>query len=310
MPSVSLDQLPNLFILGAAKAGTTSLHAYLAQHPAIYGGTAKEPHFFDDNWAYQRGLAYYAQTFYPDAAGYTWRMDGTPGYFHLPHRVIPRLQATYGSAPLKFIVSLREPVSRAWSHYLHRVALGAEPLSFAEALAAEDARRQTATEWDQYFNDGRYAHQLRAWFSAFPRQQFFILLQEDLQQDAAKVLRQLFAFLEIDADVPIDTNSQHNQSPITNPLAMKILRQRLPIPLGTILSPYIRVRPRDLMRKLVSRLPRKKAAPPAELVQQLRAAYRDDILALSELIDRDLSHWLAEPASALAEQPNENPPRA
>lgn len=295
LPSL-LERLPNLFLIGAAKSGTTSLHAYLDQHPAIYTGTAKEPHFFD-NWIYEQGPQYYAETFYPDGSGYPWRMDATPGYFHLPNLVIPRLQEVYGDAPLRFIVTLREPVARAWSHFLHRVAMGEEQLSFEEALAAEAQRALEATEWDQYFNDGRYAHQLRAWFKAYPREQFYILLQDDMRRDVTQVLQGIFAFLEIDQGVAIDTSSRLNEMPVNNPLAMKILRRRLPIPLGDLLGPYIKVRPRDVVRSLLQRLPRKRPKLPAATADRLHDAYREDILELSELLDRDLSHWLREPTT-------------
>lgn len=65
MTRLMLDQLPNLFILGAAKAGTSSLYEYLAQHPSIFAPTPKEPLFFDNDEAYTRGLEWYGNTFFP-----------------------------------------------------------------------------------------------------------------------------------------------------------------------------------------------------------------------------------------------------
>lgn len=124
------------------RAGTASLTKYLEQHPAICFTTPRDPYFFQKTDLYQQDIDYYHRQFcrsttgYP-WSGYPWRGESSPTYFAHPHRVGPRLRAHFGDYPLKFIVLLRELVSRAWSHYLFALHHGDETRDFATALAQE-----------------------------------------------------------------------------------------------------------------------------------------------------------------------------
>ena len=132
-------QLPNFFVLGAMRTGTASLAHYLDQHPAICFTVPRDPNFYRKDELYERGIDYYIHAFSQEMNGQPCRGEASPSYFAHPHVVGPRLQAQYKDYPLKFIVLLRDPVSRAWSHYLSRVHQGYEPRDFATASTAAGA---------------------------------------------------------------------------------------------------------------------------------------------------------------------------
>ena len=195
--------LPDFLILGAQKAGTTALYAYLRWHPDITGPSWKEVSYFDRH--YRRGTGWYRGNF-PARGGDRLVGEASPGY--LFHPLGPRrVKATVPDA--KLIVLVRDPVDRALSHYHHERALGREPLSFAEAVEAEPARTRGEEErmvrepeyfshawWDYtYLARGRYAEQLERWFAVFPREQLLVLASEELASDPGASYARVLEFL-------------------------------------------------------------------------------------------------------------------
>lgn len=195
--------LPDFLILGAQKAGTTALYAYLRWHPAITGPSWKEVSYFDRH--YRRGPSWYRGNFPVQGRG---RLVGeaSPGY--LFHPLAPeRVKATVPGA--KLIVLLRDPVARALSHYHHETLLGREPLAFQEAVEAEPERTGGEEErmvrdpdyfsqawWDYtYLARGRYAEQLERWLAVFPREQLLVLASEELAAAPAETYARVLEFL-------------------------------------------------------------------------------------------------------------------
>jgi hypothetical protein len=194
--------LPDFLILGAQKAGTTALYDYLYRHPAISGPRWKEVSFFDRQW--RRGERWYRGNFPRRAAPPVG--EASPSY--LFHPLAPgRVRSLLPEARL--IALLRNPVDRAFSHYQHEVALGREPLSFEEALAAEDGRTRGEVErmiadpgyfshawWNHtYRARGLYAAQLERWYAVFPREQLLVLATEELGAAPAETYARVLAFL-------------------------------------------------------------------------------------------------------------------
>jgi hypothetical protein len=296
--------LPNFFILGAAKAGSTSLFSYMGQHPDICFSAYKEPHFFDNPTHYAQGLVSYAQNYFAGAAAYSWRGDASPNYFTEHAQVIPSLQSSYGDRPLKFIIIFREPVARAWSHYSHRYKETVETRDFAQAIADEQRRGARGLEWDNYIDDGRYATHLRAWLQHYDRSQFHFVLTDDLAADAEAATRAIFRFLGIAPDVPLSTDQRLNSS-TRRPNPGARLRRYLPpqfYALARALMPnyYARRQLRERIMRQIARFipvapPPLPARMPPDLAVQLHAIYRPEIEDLATLIDRDLSHWLRNP---------------
>jgi sulfotransferase family protein len=197
--------LPDFLILGAQKAGTTALYAYLRRHPQITGPSWKEVSFFDRHWA--RGESWYRGNF-PNLARTRGKLVGeaSPSYvFHplAPQRVLELVPQA------RLVVLVRNPVDRALSHHNHEVALGREPLSFEEALDAEEERlrgeveRMTADpryfsrEWwsHTYKARGRYAEQLERWLEVFPRERLLVLSSDELGSEPERAHAQVLEFL-------------------------------------------------------------------------------------------------------------------
>jgi len=203
-----LRPLPDFLILGAQKAGTTALYAYLRQHPDVTGPVWKEVSFFDRHWA--RGDAWYRGNF-PLRVRARRAAVGEASPSYLFHPLAPeRVRALVPGARL--IALLRNPVDRAFSHFQHEVALGREPLSFEDALDREDERMDGALErmradpryfsrawWNHtYVARGRYAEQLERWLASFPREQLLVVLTDDLRDDADATYRRVLDFLGVE----------------------------------------------------------------------------------------------------------------
>jgi sulfotransferase family protein len=188
--------LPDFMIIGAQKAGTTSLYRYLSQHPDIAPALRKEIHFFDEH--YNKGPAWY-RSFFPTLAACNQHLrvtgrrlqtgEATP--YYLFHPLVP--ERVRGLLPgAKLIVVLRDPVSRAYSHYQHMRSRGREPLSFCEAVEQEPKRSH---QMFSYVSRGFYASQIREWLRFFPRSQFLFLKSEDLHMRPVEALERAGGFL-------------------------------------------------------------------------------------------------------------------
>lgn len=241
-----LRLLPDFIIIGAARAGTTSLYNYLIEHPNIAPASRKEVHFFDYN--FQKGMAWYRGQFpYSVQKYYTENIrkrdfitgEASPYYMFHPNAA-QRLAQFVPQA--KLIVLLRNPVERAFSHYCWEVGWGEEKLSFEDAVASEEERIKMEAErlasrycfnhqHFSYLARGLYADQLETWFTLFPREQFLILKSEDMYAEPAAIFKQTLAFLNVpfsESKVFKKEYKQYNQPKYSPPNKMDpVLRQRL-----------------------------------------------------------------------------------
>jgi hypothetical protein len=292
--------LPNFFILGAAKAGTTTLWDLLNQHPQVYLSFSKEPMYFSRDDFFAHGLDWYRDTYFAGWNGQPLIGEATPHYLYWAEKVAPRLARTVGPGAPKLIVIFREPLQRAYSWYWNMIKEGKETLAFPEALEAEP--RNLKEHWDQLYSFGamtygyargsQYASQLQHYLDLFPRENFYFLLQEDLRKDFAATLRGLFAFLGIDPTVTV-------QPVVSNPSAMPRSRgfhqllhgpSRLKDFLKRLLPYNLRYR---LKTDLAEANLRPFDYPPLDpsLAASLRPRFAEEVSRLAKMINRDLSHW-------------------
>jgi hypothetical protein len=202
--------MPDFIIIGAQKCGTTSLYNYLVKHPNIHSAATKELHFFDHK--FNKGFWWYRAHFPTTLEQYYTE--------HIAKRVAQFLPQ------VKLIVLLRNPVDRLYSQYRHKVERGKhEKLPLAEAIAREEERiqgeREKIATVKNYFSDsyqhfaykarGRYAEQLEAWFSHFPREQFLILKSEDLYANPGEIYKQALEFLNVPAFEPESLKKGYKQ---------------------------------------------------------------------------------------------------
>jgi hypothetical protein len=299
--------LPTFLVIGTNKAGTTSLYHVLKAHPQVFLPYKKELHFFNNDLNYARGVEWYTQSFFRAAGRFRARGDITPAYLYWGDKVVPRIKAVYGDEPPRMVAILRDPVERAYSRYWHQRRVdGREPLSFEDALAAEERRmREDAGTLGvrgrfsrAYFRGGLYAEQLARYFSGFPRERFHVMLFEDLRSDFNRTVRGLFAFLGVDPEVPV-TPARRN--PASTMRARKLnawlrSRSRVGRLAKRLLPDYMLSHVRKALRRpFLTPFSYPPIDPGTE--EALRRRYLPDIQKLETLINRDLANWY--PKSAL-----------
>ncbi len=287
-------------VIGAPKAGTTSLFSALCSHPDVYASYFKETHFFTDSSRYADGIHSYLDTYFDGAANYPSKGEATPSYLRSGEVVIPRLK-NYGLFDnLKFIVVLRDPVERCWSHYLHRRRSLNEPLDFEAALLAEPRRVASGEDFATYFECGLYGKHLANWLSHGRRDQFFILRYEDMSRSYGKTLQEIGNFLELDSSFQFDTPVQKNQAgEPRSRILMRILssdRSVLKNTLKHMLPGYLRRELKSRVRQsnVKAYSAENKPIMSPDVASELRRRYADDLEKLENLIGWDCASWKTE----------------
>jgi hypothetical protein len=298
--------LPDFIIIGAPKAGTTSLYRYLGTHPDIYMTPVKEPRYmaYADRRPDYRGTA--ASAF---NNAIVWRSDEYSRLFdeRQHEKMAGEASATYlwsEEAPhtirrlvpdAKLIAILRNPVTRAYSHFCHNRRLGREPYAdFLDALNAESER--IADGWNpnfRYRDRGRYGEQISRYFDTFPREQLLILMQENLNKQPVETLASVCRFLGVDDGFEFDTTTRHN---VTAGIPRRVWLSRLFAAESSLKDATRKVVPKGIRDVLFEKLykPNLQPTPPLDpaIRRMLRDEFRDDIVLLQDQLGRDLSAWL------------------
>ncbi|MGD1876146.1 MAG: sulfotransferase [Kiloniellaceae bacterium] len=212
-----LRRLPDFLVIGVMKGATSSLFGYLQQHPRIAGPYKKEVHFFDSG--FDRGQLWYRAHFPITAGKHTLTGEATPSYILNPHAP-GRIRRVLGDVPM--ILMLRDPVSRAFSHYRHMVRVGREELPFAEAIdnadfvAAEMARVLADPAYPDaplrdksYLLRGLYLEQIQRYLAHFDRERIHILSYEDFVRAPEPAMAEVCRFLGIEP-YDFDCSRHHN----------------------------------------------------------------------------------------------------
>ena len=176
-----------VIIIGAMKAGTSSLHHYIGLHPDITMSDPKELDFFVDRKTWSKGIDWYRGHFTSSAR---WHGESSTSYTKHPifDGVPERIREHIPNA--RFVYVLRDPIDRIVSHYVHNRWHGRETREFAEAVRRDPIYLQTSL----------YMHQLGQFEAFFPRERFVILTQEGLRNDRAASIRRVFEHLDVDPD--------------------------------------------------------------------------------------------------------------
>ncbi len=299
--------LPNLFILGAARCGTTSLHSYLAGIPGICMSNPKEPFFFECE--YQRGLDHYQKTYFAH-----WKGEGIIGEarhrnLYLPY-VPERIHRVNPNA--KLLVILRNPIDRAYSHWWLLYYNKREKLKFPEAIEEDYERIQkgfrceTPEEIEQYcknlgfdgsttkghgiyrtyLDTGYYYEQISRYTKIFPVNQLKVILLEDLLKDPRKIIGEICQFLGL-ADVTTDKNFRFKKE---NEKETALFRNVSGVYGSSGLRALLPNWLRKGGRKLIDWIGRDPGMD-SETREWLRVHYFAQNRALERFLKRDLSHW-------------------
>ena len=277
--------LPNAFVGGAQKSGTTTLHRLLETHPQIFfPKRPQEIHFFDLESAYRRGLGWY-QGLFADWRGERVIAQTSPLYLYHP-RVAERIAAVAPGA--RFLFLLRNPVDRAYSHYWHERRYGWESLPFEQALAAEPERLRGGEEARRhysYLDRGRYAHQLARYLDRFPREQILVLLYDQLTADLAGLGARAAAFLGVDPASlvlpPSGEARRHNPAHLPRWPALQRATRGLREPLPRLAWLV------DRLNLVEARYPPMKP----ETRERLAADFASEAEALKRLVGLETGHW-------------------
>ena len=295
-----VKKLPNLFIVGAAKSGTTSLHNYLNQHPDIFMCTPKEPHFLiNDEIGEQRipfGISCendYLNLFKLGEQK-KYRGESSVMYLMYPEIVIPKINKKFGE-DCKIIIMLRNPIERAYSGFQHvkRYNSKEDFSDFKSAWSISEERyfsQPNMTPASRYKELGLYFKQVKSYLEEVKN--VHIIIYDDYKNDFQNEMKKIFDFLQLDI-INIDSEERHMvggwqwkdekiKSLLTKKNLIKSILKVL-IPFKT-LRRFIRKKIKDQNTSSVAKIS-------DEDKNMLKVFYKEDVKKLSDLLDRNLNYW-------------------
>lgn len=305
-------RVPDFFIIGHPKSGTTALYEMLRRHPQIYMSDVKEPRFFSSDLpsafkpttegVLPATYADYLSMF--DAAAPGQRVGEASTSYVWSRTAAANIAAVRPDA--RIIAVLREPAGYMRSLHLQLMQIHVETeKSLRKAMALEDARRAgrhlpsvmaRSPQVLMYSDRVRYVEQLRRYHSVFPAEQVLVLIYDDFQRDNERTVRKVLRFLEVDDEAPIDATTANPTVRVRSQQLEDVMNA---VSLGrgpltrTLKAGLKTVTPRQLRsatywamrRRLLFGRPR---APDERFAAELRRRFKPEVVALSAYLDRDL----------------------
>ncbi len=284
-----MEKWPNFFIVGAPRCGTTSLHEYLKKIPRVFMSKIKEPEYFSPNsfkmnqtlpiYDKKEYLALFQEIKDELAIG-----ESSTSYLEDPespqliHKVVPNA---------RIIVLLRDPIERAYSHYLIHVRYNFEKQSFHDALGKILKRYDPLTS-NHYLHAGLYSKQILRYINTFGKKNIKILIFEEFIQNKRKAVQEVLSFLEIVHNLKDINNDAFNISELPKgKFANKILHSKK---IKKIAGKLIPDDTRQIFKEKLL-LSKEKPQIMKEDRNILRDFFKDDVKELKNILDRDLP-WL------------------
>jgi hypothetical protein len=307
------ERHPNFFIVGAAKAGTTSLYHYLSAHTDIFMSPIKEPNYFakdvvnrlpvEARRVLQLNYRAFVRTgracddaFVPTWDQYCELFSRTGAQCAIGEASTFYLLSTHAAKDIrdacpgaKIIIVLRDPVERAYSHYLMNLRAGSARggflAEFREGLKEGTEERASFV----YRSMGMYSRQVERYLRYFPVERVKILLYDDMRSNLNSFVRSVLQFLEVDSDVELVSQERFNRARLPRYPRLNALL------LSTGLKKWFaRVAPAPAARFAWQVFFTDRAVPRLSMEERAQALpfFRDDIERLQTLIGRNLSRWL------------------
>lgn len=294
---------PNFIIIGAAKSGTTSLYNYIKQHPSVYVSPVGKTNFFVSNFVEGRVNPKDLDFTPEQVSKLNFPITTREAYQGLFSNVPPDKTAIGEISPMylnsfvaaqnlkssnpnvKLIALLRNPVDRAYSGYQMQLRQTTEKRDFASNLNPDEI----------YIRGGFYYGQLKRFFDVFARHQIKILLFEDFQQNPLQIMQEIFGFIGVDDSFVPNLETKFNQGGVPKNKGLYSLIFNSPLTaiakksIKPLLPQKMRIKLESLLK---SNLLSKPEPMTPEIRQTLQEMYREDILKLEKLIERDLQQWL------------------
>jgi len=266
--------LPNFLIIGAAKAGTTSLYHYVRSHPEAFMPAKKELSFFCEEFHWRQGVRWYEAQF--ENAGSALAIgEASPRYTVYPvYRGVPeRIAALLPDVRLVYLV--REPIGRMRSHYVDRVAHGLESQPIEEALSSNPF----------YISSSRYALQLAQYVEHFARERILVITSDELMQNRQEVLSRLFRFLGIDPGFRADIFDEEFLRTEGRRIPRRGFRRISSSAVARKVAPILPHAFKDRFRSATTRTVDDASAVTPSLRERLEELLRDDVRSLYSFID-------------------------
>lgn len=290
---------PDFIIIGAAKAGTTTLHHYLTRHPRIFMSDPKEPTFFARDERYQRGTDWYLSLF-ANASRDQLCGEASTNYTNWPlyPSTVERMHALVPETRLIYL--MRHPVDRAYSHYLqliHNVRTDDPDYKF------RDTFEQHIEKDDSVIQSSLYMQQIERFLERYPRDRLLLLFFEDFMRKPGIILDRFVDFLGLEPGFDFLANGNVSAN-INKNKEFWLVRSKLTAPLrslpgGQWLADRLSKKTRDRIYALLSRLPQKKRIEaeyiPPKMLPETRARllkyFHGPNEKLAQFLGTDLAHW-------------------
>lgn len=270
--------LPTFIVIGAMKAGTTSLWSYLREHPEVFVPPLKEVNFFIDGPHWDLGIRWY-ESLFEGGSDAKARGEASPSYSMAPHfaEVPERIARVAPDAALVYLV--RHPVERMRSQWAHRVAMG------RERRPAEVALRDR-----NYLDLSRYAFQLERYLAHFARDRILVLTSESLLEDRLETMRRVYDFVGVDPGrVPAAIDQEihrTDEKPLRAPLRAWLESRGRMGAVRTLVPAKLRA---WYTRRATRSLPDASVSP--ALRAELEATLRPEVARLRELVGPEIDRW-------------------
>ena len=285
----------DFFIVGAPKAGTTSLYHYLNEHPQVEMSLQKEPDYFSDKAIQSQGL-YYSKNRIDTEEKYntlfnTQKKDVIFGEGSVSYLFYPTVsQDIKAYNPIaKIIIMLRNPIDRAFSHYLMDYRLGLVSDSFEDIINKKSKHKNAHLFYQQYIKVGEYATQLKRYFDIFDKENILLVDYEDFKSDVTGTVNSVYSFLNVSTESAVDVNKKHNT--FTMPKNKLIRFMYSFVVIRNILSFIF---PKNMVKAVRLILFRKDKKPKLleETSNQLKHYFSNDVRLLESIIGKDYSKWI------------------
>ena len=284
----------DFFIVGAAKAGTTSLYSYLNKHPEIEMSTIKEPDYFSNEFIEKQSLYYKKESIkslnkyhslYSDTKNL---IRGEASVSYLFYEKVPKKIFKYNSRS-KVIIMLRNPSDRAYSHYLMDKRLGFVRESFENIVHKKSTHKNSALFYQQYIELGQYAFQIKNYFDVFSKKNILIIDYDDFIYKSSEVMNKVCVFLNVENRSFSNTNKVYNKYTNASNKLVKVLYtfRFLREFIGNFFSESLKIKIQALFFT-----DEKKPTLNSEIQIFLKEYYKVELEKLSKLLNQNYSKWI------------------
>ena len=284
----------DFFIVGAPKSGTTSLYHYLSEHPQVEMSSQKEPNYFSDKAIHNQGMYYVKnrvntldkyESLFAQKESVVYGECSVSYLFY--ENVAEDIKKYNPNA--KIIIMLRNPIERAFSHYLMDYRLGLISDSFENIIAKKSKHKNAHLFYQQYIKVSKYAKQIQRYLDFFEKENILFVDYEDFKKNGSEIVSQVYDFLNISAEFGANINTKYNAFKMPKNNGIRFIYSF--VFLRKILTYLL---PKYLVNNIIVFLFKVDTKP--ELSMETRSLlikiFKDDIKKLEEILSNDYLKWI------------------